>query len=655
MMEEKEIFPARVVSVGEVMEVNRGINGAPGEFRGETQVPERLASEIHLPLQYAKIENAEAVLRGEPPATRIQSFLLRNTPSEDAGSRSPYLIVDFGRQVFGFPRVRLDGPAGGVVEMTYGPELVAGRVLPFSQGVRYGDRYVMRAGKQVWQTFEYKQFRYLMVVFRNVPDPVSVESISLNSYNYPAQRKGSFECSDSQLNNLWKACIDTVYLQMEDTLVADAVRERRVFTLDGGHGLWPIWAGFGDVAISDWYFRLITRGTTLDGMLRESYPGTEREGIDDLHDYKDAIVYENPVVQNIPQGGLFVATLFGEYYQYFGKQKLAEDIYPALANLAKWFAKETDDTGLAYNLPYWNWVDYVKTDMRGANFETNALYCRTLEVLAQIGEALGKGDEASGWRNRAQKVKTSLRKSHWNDQQQLYVDSVLDGKQSETITETANGMAILWGIATQEQTRQIVHRLADPKTGMVRSSPLYFAYTLEGLIKAGAIEMALEQMRDRYAAMVAYSDNPTLWESWDHSPGSGTSIAIQGSAAPAWILSRHILGIAPQGAGFQECRIEPETAGLSWARGVFPSVRGDIKVDWKKAAGQFSIEVELPAGLETEIVVPRDPSRNLRISHNGRQVTLRAGASSAPGLSVSDNRVGLRVVGGSHHIESFID
>jgi hypothetical protein len=127
------------------------------------------------------------------------------------------------------------------------------------------------------------------------------------------------------------------------------------------------------------------------------------------------------------------------------------------------------------------------------------------------------------------------------------------------------------------------------------------------------------------------------------------------SGAPAWILSRHVLGVAPEGAGFEKCRIEAKTAGLSWARGVFPSVRGDIKVDWKKAAGRFSIEVELPAGLETEIVVPRDPSKNLRISHNGRQITVRAGVTSVPGLSVSDNRVGLRVVGGSHHVESLVD
>ena len=118
----------------------------------------------------------------------------------------------------------------------------------------------MRAGEQMWQVFEYKQFRYLQIVFRNVDQPISVDSISLMAYEYPAERKGHFECSDPTLTKLWKADIDTTYLSMEDALVCDAQRERRVWAGDGGHGLFGLWAGFGDVAISDWYFKLIARG-----------------------------------------------------------------------------------------------------------------------------------------------------------------------------------------------------------------------------------------------------------------------------------------------------------------------------------------------------------------------------------------------------------
>ena len=125
------------------------------------------------------------------------------------GIRSPYMIVDFGRPVFGFPKVHLSGPAGGVVEMSYAVDLINGRPMTILGGIQYGDHYSMKQGPQTWQVFEYKSFRYLMVVFRNVDASVSVDAITVVEYRYPARRKGAFQCSDTALTRLWKSCIDT--------------------------------------------------------------------------------------------------------------------------------------------------------------------------------------------------------------------------------------------------------------------------------------------------------------------------------------------------------------------------------------------------------------------------------------------------------------
>jgi len=648
LMREMEILPVKIAKMGEVLEMSRMFS--------ESQVPERLTAEPLSPLQYATIRNPEALLVSKGESAQLQSTSFKVGDPPDKGIRSPYLILDFGRQVFGFPRVRLNGPAKGIVEMTYGTTLMSGRVFGLIGGPRYGDRYRMRAGKQTWQVFEYKQFRYLQIVFRDVEQPVSVDSISVTAYEYPAERRGRFESSDPILTKLWKAAIDTTYLSMEDALVCDAQRERRVWAGDYPQA---VWAGFGDVAISDWYYRLIARGSTADGMLRMYYPGSdmpqdwEREGLENQQ------ISETPM--NIPQGALvYAVTLTGDYFHYFEKRKLIEDLYPTLVNLLNWFQMHADETTLLYNLPYVNMFDESGTDQRGANFETNALYFQLLTNMSNIALELGRRGDADNWKSQAANVKASMQRLLWNGQKQAYVDSAFDGQQSTIVTEVANGMALRYGIATPEQTPAIVRYILDPHSDIVRSSPLAFDHVIAGLIQAGSTAAALKLLRDRYAPMMEFSDSPTLWEAFvpyirgnamSGYTGQLPSLVHTGGVAVAWTLSKHILGVYPEGPGFQRYRIEPHAGQLEWARGVFPSAKGDIKIEWKKDQQRFILDTILPAGLETKLVLERDASNSLRLTHNGRVYAITAKTKSVPGLELSDDQIAVRATGGSHHLE----
>jgi alpha-L-rhamnosidase len=283
------------------------------------------------------------------------------------------------------------------------------------------------------------------LVIRNAATPVAGDSISLVSYEYPAERKGNFECSDPVLMKVWKAGVATTYLHMEDALVCDAVRERRVWTGDGAHGLYGIYAAFGDLMITDWFFRLMSRGQLADGMLRMYYPGTDVMAVGDSFTGAPA-AFENPV--NIPQFALFYGLFVGEHYRYFGKRKLVEELYPALVGLAGWCERHADESGLLCSLTNWNFTDWAKTEMEGANLETNALYYKVLQEMTVIASDIGKAAEAEKWRTRAAQVRDSIRRQHWNPQRGLYADSVIDGKRYE-IPDGAKSMA---GLRLSERT-----------------------------------------------------------------------------------------------------------------------------------------------------------------------------------------------------------
>ena len=287
------------------------------------------------------------------------------------------------------------------------------------------------------------------------------------------------------------------------------------------------------------------------------------------------------------------------------------DLYPTLTALAAWCHRQSDDTGLLYSLPNWNFTDWVATEMQGANLETNILYYAFLKELEDLAASLGHPDDATRWRTRAATVLASIRKLHWNPAQGVYADSVINGTQSSTVTELSNGLALLYGIATPEQTPRILARLRDPQARIERATPLYFYYVAEGLIRAGAATFALEQLRDRYRPMMNRSDFPTLWENWLNRIGPGASQVHSGGAGAAWTLSRHVLGVQPADVRSGRWRIAPETALLDWARGAVPTARGLIEVEWRKHSGQVSLDVKLPPGVTADLVLPGHPVRTV--------------------------------------------
>ncbi|MSU50301.1 MAG: hypothetical protein EXS37_14650 [Opitutus sp.] len=690
LLRETEIFPRRVVQRGEVTELHVEANA----------VPDLLSRESHHELAHATIVGADDLLAADGRFARLTGGSVRSETAVGP-RRAPFVVVDFGRPIFGFPRVRLRAAAGKVVDLAYGTRLLnekdaallaprgrsvsrlndpatelVGRLdLSYMPAARLGDRYITRDGNQVWQVFQPRPIRYLMIVGRDADTAIEVDSVSVVALEYPAERRGQFECSDPLLTKLWKACVDTTYLHLEDTLVCDAVRERRPWTGDGAHGLLGIFAGYGDLALSDWYFRLVARGQLPDGMLRMSYPGREHalsgstsRPATDNHLYvphpNAGIVTmpsaENPL--NIPQFAFIYAIQLGEHHRLYGKTKLIADLFPVLVRLAEWCERHSDETGLLYGLPNWNFFDWVRTDMRGANLETNAIFYQTLLELAAFADDLGRPTEATTWRARARVVHDAIRRLHWNPERGLFAAGYFEGRQSEVFTETGNGLALLFGIAAGGQIQQIVDRLGRDGTEMSRSTPLYFNYTLEGLMRVGAVDTAAALMRSRYRDMVNTSDFPTVWEFWspnhrqNQQGQQGVQIASpihSGSVGPAWVLSKHILGVHPIGPGFRSCRIAPQPGNLDHARGVVPTGRGDVEVAWRRSAGEFTLEVNLPGNLETEILLPVLWDGAVKLTQDGKEVRAAGFVpdAQAKGFTPTDRRIVVSVNGGKHRFE----
>ncbi len=681
-LRERRINPAKVIKTGEACELPQG-----GKIIAlkDVQVPERLTVEAHYPLEHATIENADSLLGQGNDAACFKSSPYSTFVNGD-GVRDPFVILDFGRAFFGSPRIEFDAPEGTVVELSWTNKLKNGRIQCLQDNCRNGAAYVAREGHQVWQMFEAYAFQYLQVVFRNSPTlpydscpklyedfqkkndhSIRVDSIDVISYEYPAEVKGRFECSDSTLTKLWKAGVDTVYMHMEDTIVVDGERERLLYILVGEieqtHMI--IYAGYGDLPITDNHFRQTTRMQLSSGQFPLQMHAISPQGFSDT---KLPWGSDNP--GNIPNYTPFYAQAVANRYRHTGRMDFLEEHYPALVKLAGWCSNQEDENGLLYNLSGWQWFDWVENELNGANFETNANYCKMLQDMSEMAKWLEQPRDAKKWAARAKRVAASLRDSHWNPTAGLFAASVIDGKQVELFTELANTFALSYGIATEEQSRQIVQRLTDlnyketiettcvatfrglylqkqiavPPVNITCASPLYIYYVLRGLTAAGKGDFAVEYLSRRFKTMMDV-DVPSLCEVWPMDGRTkGSSALHTGCGGVIWFLSTEVLGISIQELAFGRCRIEPKCAHLEWAKGILPSPKGEIAVSWEKRQGLFTMSVNVPDGIETEVVFPVESENVKEFVHNGKTY-------SVPELNISKNKISFKIQGGEHHFE----
>jgi alpha-L-rhamnosidase len=586
---ERAVNAVRIVGAGDVQEL-------PAEAFPASQVPERLAQEPHRPLEFATVTAVETLLTGSTASALLASA----GPPSAPDARSAVLILDFGPPVLGRPVLEFEAPAGAVIDVACVHQLTNGRAGTLEQASRVGDRYVARAGRQTWQPYFVRVIRYLQIVVRAAPSGVRFHRIGINAVEYPCARRGAFACSDPVLTTLWEAGVNSAYLHMEDTMTLDVVRERVAYLLCGEIEQVHLaaWAGFGDLAITAQGFRQTTRSQLPDGLLAFFIGSCGLYSLGCKDDPRDPVSGANPTT--IPNYSFFYAGAVWRYHLRSARPGFLAEHYPALVRIAEWCERQADESALLYNMADWVWFDWMKNDLRGASTAINALYAQMLADTASVAEALERPRDAAQWRQRAETVRAQLRTAHWNPARGLFADSVADGVQSEVVTELANALTLLYGVADREQTASILRQLRDPASALTRVSPLYFCYVLEGMIEAGAADEAYAYLSRRYAPLMAGDDYPMMPEAWPEQAYSGASASgiHGGSAGVVWTLTEHVLGIRSTAPGFASAVFDPRPGNLTWAKGVVPTPHGNIQVEWRRDSdGRITGSVSGPPGV----------------------------------------------------------
>lgn len=582
---EEERLPIAVVSCGEA-----------AEPESLDEVASAVAAERLQPLERCRVTCPEALLSEDDTYTEI-----RTAPRRNVG-----LVLDFGRTVSGYPRLVLDGSSGAIVDIAYSERLTNGlvevsRASPIiSQNVH---RLILREGVQTWEQFQWAGFRYLQLIFRSCERPVRVHRAAVNFTSYPVGKRGSFACSDPLLTRLWEMGTDTLQLCMHDGYEDCPSREQRQWVGDAYVEMLVNFAAFGDTRLAAKLLRQAAQSQRADGMTHMAPPGDVVSAWSEF----------------IPDYCLYWVMTIAEYARYSGDIALARELFPSVAKAMAWFERHLDEHGLLESVPGWVFIDWAEVDRWGECAALNALYCHTLRQAAQIARWSGVASEAKRYKALAARVRRALNKHLWDQERGVYVDARVDGRRGRRVSQQTNALCIAYDIAPRGRWPRILAAITDEgrlratSTGpgdpavrdfdeerqVVLAQPFFTHHLHRALARAGQHRLLVDNIRRRWGAMLE-AGATTFWEHWH----GRDSQCHAWSATPTYDLSTEVLGVAPLEPGFRQFVVAPKPAGLDWARGVFPSVRGDIAVFWERRRRSFQLTVDIPPEATVRTVVP---------------------------------------------------
>jgi alpha-L-rhamnosidase len=194
-LRESEVFPESVLKHGTVVPVDEPSLDIATRMRVERTQP-------------------------APSVVRYANSLLRVGGDAAAVEPGPaaFITIDFGRKVVGFPVVRIRDGGQGTIDIAYSEALDGqGDVDPTRQSILQADRLILHGGRQEWQTFSRRVFRFIQLTVRDLKQSLHIESVSVICTGYPVEQVSTFECSDDLLNRIWQTGVYTQSLCMQDS------------------------------------------------------------------------------------------------------------------------------------------------------------------------------------------------------------------------------------------------------------------------------------------------------------------------------------------------------------------------------------------------------------------------------------------------------
>ncbi len=491
-------------------------------------------------------------------------------------SRGEPIVVKLPLNITISPYLKIKAPAGLLIDM---------RTDNYNGGSEYNFRseYVTKEGVQEFESLAYLNGHE---VIYSIPEGVEILELAYRETRYNTEFVGSFDSSDSFLNQLWMKCRNTMNINMRDA-IQDPDRERAQW----------------------WGDAVIVQGEIFHACDLKAH-ALIKKAIYNLVDWqKDDGVLFSPVPAGKWDGelpGQMLASIgkygFWYYYMHTGDVATIKHAYPAVKRyLALW--KLGANGLLVHRAGGWDWGDW------GDNIDRpvldNALLYQALGAAIDMAKIVGDQQEIIHYQNMMKSIDDNYNRVFWTG------TSYRSPEYKGITDDRSHAWAVLSGLAKQQQYPPIKKVF----TTSFNSSPYMEKYVMESLFKMNDTDGALDRMKHRYQKMVE-SPLSTLWEGWGiGKEGYGGGSYNHGwSGGPLTLLMEYVCGISPLEPGFSKFQVMPQPGYLDHASASFESVKGTIKSSFEENSKGIEVSVTVPPLSNALVKMPSKEVKRIKLN-----------------------------------------
>src|SRR5215218_1430740 len=539
------------------------------------------------------------------PPVRRQDEL---KPQEIWTSPSGKTLVDFGQNLVGWLRVRVQGPAGTTITLRHAEVLehdeLGVRPLRTAEAV---DRFVLSGGEDVFEpTFTFHGFRYAQV--DDWPGDLSPDALSAVVVSSDLERIGEFECSDELLNQLHRNVVWGTRGNFLDVPTDCPQRDERLGWTGDIAAVAPTAAYLFDVEdfLRDWLKDLWVEQRAADGRVPFVIPDPMKymERSKHFPDPETAAVWSDAAVW-VPWA----------LWQAYGNSEVLADQFESMAAHLRRVESLLSPTGLwDQGFQFGDWLDPTAPPDKPADAKadkgvvaTACLY-RSARMVAQAAEILGREDEATYFADLAERTRVAFIEHYVQPDGTILSDA-----------QTVYALAIVFGLLDDQQSEAAGKRLADLVAGSGYRLQTGFAgtpYVTDALTLTGHLDDAYRLLLQREVPSWLYSVTmgaTTIWERWDSmlpdgtiNPGQMTSFNHYALGAVADWMHRVIGGITPLEPGYSKVLVAPQPGGdITWARSSLDTQHGEVAANWSlDERGVMTLDAQIPADVTATIRLP---------------------------------------------------
>ncbi len=491
------------------------------------------------------------------PALPPSTFTLLTVPmhAKQVSKQGNTSLFDFGKETFGF--VKLHGMKGkGNITLYYGESKE--EALSEKGAVTIDQLSVQSITKKDTVMPLSKAFRYVRVVPGN---GITFDSVSMLYEYADVKERGSFRCSDEEINRIYDVARYTFHLNTREFFIDGIKRDR-----------W-VWSGDAYQSYLMNYYLYFDNGTVTRTLLALRGKDPVTGHINTIMDYTFYWFL-----------GIY------DYYLYTGDQTFIRQFYPRMQSLMEYCLGRRNKDGLMEGMPGdWIFIDWAdKLSKKGEVSFEQLLLCRSLEAMAVCAKIAGDKSSSAQYQQYAADLRTKIFSLYWNESKHALVHSRIDGKQTDKVTRYANMFSIFFDYFNEQQKQAVKQSVLLNDSIQQITTPYMRFYELEALCAMGEQAYVTKQMKAYWGGMLKLGAT-SFWEEYNPAKKGAEHYAMYGrefgkslchawGASPIYLLGKYYLGVKPTAPGYESYVVEPTLGGLQWIEGQVPTPHGEVGV-----------------------------------------------------------------------------